>query len=284
MVKPPHEAMHQIFRNDDLMITAALECLTGTTVEKVRHVDELPGDVTTLPLEGRVDSVLMAELDDALCVLAVEAQNEKDGDKETQWPLYVAYLYAKYQVPVALLVVTNRASTAAWARRPLKVEVPSLCTTMVMTTIVFGPDNVPLVTDLEQARVNVGFAAFAALVHGRSSEVVGILEVLQVALNGVDVKTAKKLARITEAGLINPLAKQKWKELMSARTFEYQTDLETQGQVKGEAKMLLRALDNRGIALSKEGRERITSCTEESQLFAWFDRVPDIASEEELFA
>ncbi|WP_067480323.1 hypothetical protein [Actinomadura hibisca] len=284
MVKPPHEAMHQTFRDDDLLITAALHCLKGATVEKVRHVDELPGDITTLLLEGRVDSVLMVELDGVPCVLAVEAQNEKDDDKETQWPLYVAYLYAKYRVPVALLVVTNRASTAAWARRPLKVEVPHLCTTMTVHTIVFGPDNVPLVTDLAQARVNVGFAAFAALVHGRSPEVTGILETLHVALDSVDIKTAKNLARITSAGLINPMAKQKWKELMSARTFEYQTDLEAEGVAKGEAKMLLHVLDGRGITLSEEGRERIGSCTDEAQLLAWMDRALNVTSEEELFA
>ncbi|MGI5167032.1 hypothetical protein ACQEU3_22050 [Spirillospora sp. CA-253888] len=292
MVKPPHEAMHQIFRNDDLLITSALQCMVGADIQKVRLLEELPGDVSTLPLEGRVDSVLLADIDAAPCVLAVEAQSRPDKDKETQWPYYVAYLLAKYRRPNALIVVTNEVSTARWARRTLTVKIPGLPTTMSVTPVVYGPDNVPLVSDLDQARANVAFAAFAAILHGKSPETADILETLENALNGVDIKTARRLVELTTAGLINPKAQEKWSELMSAQTYpfehgikaEWKSEGRAEGRAEGEAQSLLVVLEARGVRLSDANRERITSCTDEEQMRVWLTRAANATTEDELFA
>ncbi|WP_084965654.1 hypothetical protein [Thermoactinospora rubra] len=62
--------------------------------------------------------------------------------------------------------------------------------------------------------------------------------------------------------------------------FEYQTELERQGEAKGRAKgmakgmikIILRVLERRGIEVPDEARERIQSCTDTTQLEQWFDR------------
>jgi hypothetical protein len=292
VVGSPHEALHQIFRADDTLILSAIQRVLGVQVHDSKRADELPGDVTTLPLEGRVDSVLLVELDGASCVLAVEAQTEPDDDKETRWPYYLAYLHAKYCRPAAIIVVTSIVRTARWARQPIKIDFPGLGPTMIVQPIVFGPDNVPLVVDLADARANVGFAVFSLLVHGRSAQAHEILETLAEALASVEIATATQYVELTDAGLVNSTARKRWKELMATQTFPYQSSLKAdwmaegraEGRAEGEAKVILRVLEARGITLSAQGRQRIISCTDEEQLLAWGTRAATTTSEEDLFA
>lgn len=287
MVSSPHEALHQIFRVDDTLILSAIQRVLGVDVLDSKQADEVPADVTTLPLEGRVDSVLLAELDGVSCVFAIEAQTEPDDDKDTRWPYYVAYLHAKYCRPAALIVVTQVARTARWARRPIRVEFPGLGPTMIVQPIVFGPDNVPLVDDLADARASVGFAVFSLLVHGRSPRAHETLETLAEALAGADITTAVQYVQLTEAGLVHSAARKRWKELMAIQTFPYQSELKTEwmaeGRAEGEAKAILRVLEARDITLSAQGHARITSCTDEEQLLVWATRAATITSEDELF-
>jgi hypothetical protein len=289
VVKAPHEALHQIFR-DDTLIVSAIQRVFDVKFGDSKRVDELPGDVTTLPLEGRVDTVLRIELDGVPCILAIESQTEPDrtGQKRSRWPYYVAYLHAKYCHPVALIVVTQQGRTARWARKTIKVEFPGLGPTMTVRPIVFGPDNVPLIRDLTDARANVGFALFSLLVHGHSRRAHEILEILAEALNSVDIATAIHYVELADAGLVNSKARKRWKELMATQTYPYQSSLKAdwmaEGRAEGEAKAILLVLEARGIALSAEGRKRLISCTDEKQLAAWITRAATATSEEELFA
>jgi predicted transposase YdaD len=312
VVGSSHEVLHQIFRDEDTLILSAVQRVFGLEVQDPKRADELPGDVTTLPLEGRVDSVLIAVVNGVSCVLAIEAQTEPDEDKETRWPYYLAYLHAKYRRPTALIVVTSKGRTAKWAREPIEIEFPGLGPTMIVKPIVFGPDNVPPVIDLADAQANLGFAVFSGMVHGRSPSVVGILETLAEAFNSVDIETAIKYIEYTEAGLVNSKARKRWEELMAAQTFPYQSEIKTrwkaeahaegraegraegwaegraegqaEGRAEGEAKLILKFLEARGIPVSAQGQKQITSCTDEDQLLIWGTRAATITTEDELFA
>jgi hypothetical protein len=54
-------------------------------------------------------------------------------------------------------------------------------------------------------------------------------------------------------------------------------------EAQGEASMLLRILDKRGIAVDAAARDRIASCADIDQLERWGDRALEIVRVEELF-
>ena len=54
-------------------------------------------------------------------------------------------------------------------------------------------------------------------------------------------------------------------------------------EAQGEASMLLRILDRRGITVDPAARNRIASCTDIDQLEHWGDRALEIERVEELF-
>jgi hypothetical protein len=59
---------------------------------------------------------------------------------------------------------------------------------------------------------------------------------------------------------------------------------EARGEARGEAKALLRLLDARGLDLTQEQREQVTSCTDAAQLDRWFDRAITASTAAEVFA
>ena len=56
-----------------------------------------------------------------------------------------------------------------------------------------------------------------------------------------------------------------------------------EGQAAGEAALILRLLEKRGVLVSEGVRERVTSCTDLDTLTLWFDRALTVTVAEELF-
>jgi hypothetical protein len=67
--------------------------------------------------------------------------------------------------------------------------------------VVFGPDNVPAITDPADAADDLTLAVFSALTHSRKREVGGILEALAATLATIDEESAANLAEFTETWL-----------------------------------------------------------------------------------
>ncbi|HEU5129618.1 MAG TPA: DUF4351 domain-containing protein [Glycomyces sp.] len=59
--------------------------------------------------------------------------------------------------------------------------------------------------------------------------------------------------------------------------------LEAKGEARGEANMLLRILERRGVTVDAATKARIASCTDVEQLEHWGDRALEIERIEELF-
>jgi hypothetical protein len=57
-----------------------------------------------------------------------------------------------------------------------------------------------------------------------------------------------------------------------------------EGEARGEAKVVLRLLDVRGVALTQEQRDQVTACTDAVQLDRWLDRVITASTAAEVFA
>jgi hypothetical protein len=57
-----------------------------------------------------------------------------------------------------------------------------------------------------------------------------------------------------------------------------------QGRAEGEAKMLLRVLAARGLAVTDDVRERVVGCTDTGRLETWADRAVTASSITEVFS
>ncbi|NEB11456.1 hypothetical protein G3I32_21865 [Streptomyces coelicoflavus] len=122
MVKATHEASHRLFHDHPEALAPVFEAL-GLPPPSKGDFDELSPDATEIrPMERRVDTVLRFAPDmGENFVLALESQTKKDPDKARSWAYYVAYLCAKYDLPVVLVAVCRDRATAQWATGPFEL-------------------------------------------------------------------------------------------------------------------------------------------------------------------
>jgi hypothetical protein len=290
-----HEALHRIFQRDEALFARAVARVFNVTLPAPVDVTVLGTDLTeTEPIERRPDSVLKAEFlveeTAGKYILIIESQTEPDEERRRRWPHYITHLHDKYACPVILAVVCSKRSTARWARAPIEIGLAGLvCVTARL--VVFGPDNVPAISDPGEAASDVTLAAFSALTHSRSSKARGILEALFDALATIDEESAANLAEFTETGLGDSDAGQIWRTLMATRTYPFvsQTRLQgreegrAEGQAEGFVKAVFKVFDRRGIEVDDASRARIESCGDAETLEAWLDRAFVVATASELF-
>ncbi len=85
-----------------------------------------------------------------------------DPDKARSWAYYVAYLCAKYDLPVVLVAVCRDRATAEWAMGPLECAVASW-PTQTTRPIVLGPQTVPEMTDEATVAQRPALAVLSAM-------------------------------------------------------------------------------------------------------------------------
>ncbi|AYY12082.1 hypothetical protein EF847_04505 [Actinobacteria bacterium YIM 96077] len=295
MVKFPHEGLHRIFQDDSMLFLRAFQKLLDIEFPEPRAISVINSDLTEMePMERRADTILLVEADGGEHLLIIESQSTGDDDKRRSWPYYIAFLHDKYRAPVTLLVVCSRAVTAAWAREPIPIGLtarPSL----VAYPLVLGPDNVPVILEVDEAADDVVLAVFSALAHKGAAQAGRILEALAEALNTIDPQSAAYLAEFTEIGLAGAAAFDMWRMLMTTMTYPYQSQLRSQGReegreegraagrAEGEARAVLRVLERRGVDVSEHERQRVMSCTDQATLELWLDRALVADSVDDLF-
>jgi hypothetical protein len=287
MVTSEHEALHRIFQRDLGLFARAIQRVLGVEMPVPDQVTVLSVDLTeTLPVERRVDSVLLAELlvetVAGRFILVIESQTEPEETRRSRWPYAIAYLRDKYACDVILLVVCSKPATARWARNPIRIGFGGLVC-MTVCPAVLGPDNVPAVTDPAEAARDVCFTVFSALTHSRSGKVGGILEVLADALTTLDAETGASLAEFTEAGLGKTAGRQIWRQLMAIKSnYPYVSQMRAEGRVEGrleeKRESILRIFSNRGLVVSDEVRDRINGCDDMDVLDQWFGHALTVES------
>lgn len=191
VVTSSHEALHRIFQKDPTLFATTFDRALGITLPQADKVSVLNSDLTEIkPIERRIDTALLLDAGAGQHVIAIESQTGPEESKRRSWPYYVAYLNNKHKCPVTLLVITGDSQTERWARQPIKIgleEAPS----QITQPLVAGPDNMPLITDVDQARQDVMLTVLSALTHRHSSRVDEILDALAAALLEMDGPTAK---------------------------------------------------------------------------------------------
>ncbi|MEV6171109.1 hypothetical protein AB0L99_23090 [Streptomyces sp. NPDC051954] len=293
MVTSAHEGMHRIFQERPEILAPVFGVL-GVPLSAKATVDAVTTDVTEArPLERRVDTVLrVGPSDGEDFLLAVEAQSGKVPSKEASWAYYIAYLQAKFGLPVLLLVVCQDRATAKWAAGPFDCGARGW-TALRTYPLVAGPDNLPVITDARTAAKNLALAAFSALAHARSSECGDILEAISSALLEIqqtDPDSAEYVFDFLDVTLGKTPAGEKWMEIMSTFVSYFpgrgtlRETLYLKGQAEDRSAMILRVLEKRGISVPKDTQERVTACTDLDTLTLWFDRSLTATAAEDLFA
>ncbi|WP_063039523.1 hypothetical protein [Nocardia pseudovaccinii] len=288
MVSSQHEAMHHLFRQDPGVFARTIRDL-GLPFPDPIDVALLPTDLTEIdPLERRVDTLLRIETAEGAFLLLVEAQGHEDKKKPSSWAYYLAHLHAKYRLHPVLLVVCQDTSTATWARGPLTIGPPQW-TSLIVHPLVFGPDNIPVVSDLDTAVKDIPLATLSAITHAADDSVIGdIMNTLATALRSIDKPDRVIFAELTALGLGKGPAGQTWRQLMTVDTSFFRSEFweETRAvtRAKAHAEDIVRLLELREIAVPDDERTRIITCKDIDQLAVWFDRAVKAESIDDLFA
>ncbi|MFI8949039.1 hypothetical protein ACIGO6_21280 [Streptomyces sp. NPDC053750] len=288
MVSPPHEAMHRIFQHDPGLFSRVSRFL-GVDIPKPIGATALPTDLTEAsPVERRVDTLLRFETaEQGAFLLAVEAQGKKDPDKPASWAYYVSYLWTKYRLPAALLVVCQDHATAKWAQQSVSSGPPQL-PTLTLRPLVAGPHNMPVITDPEEARADLVLASLAAITHAAEPVVNAILKALSTALRDAPEDIADPIVEFTAQGLGNRPAKHLWRKLVAVDLSFYKSyiseEIRDEGRAKGRAEDIVLVLEQRGLDISDDVRARITECRDPEILRRWLARAVTASTAEAIFA
>ncbi|MEV6981666.1 hypothetical protein AB0M95_10470 [Sphaerisporangium sp. NPDC051017] len=202
---------------------------------------------TTSPLKGEIVNVDLTDLEpvprwggtllrlhfpDGQVIAAIESLMEPSEEKRRRWVRYLAYLHDTYACDVLLIITCRDAATARWAREPYVVGLPTWHA-LTVRPLVLAPDNIPAITDRDQASQDVHFAILSALVHEKSPQVDVVLDVLSDALGDIDIEEAADLAEFTESGLGEGRARDLWRALMATKTYPYISELRAKGREEG---------------------------------------------------
>jgi hypothetical protein len=299
MVTSSHEAAHRIFQECPDLLGPVFDIL-GVPLPSPATVEVLTPDATEMrPLERRVDSVLRLSTggsDGDGQLLAIEAQSRRSAAKPSSWAYYLAHLREKYGCPVLLLVTCQDKTTARWAAGPFDFGPDGWNHSLAVRPLVLGPDNVPVITDADQAASHLPLAVFSAMTHGSDPDSPAILEALATALGSTDGETADYFIELLEIGLGEGPARETWRKLMAVGTyFPGRGTIVEQSYLKGKkeglekglekarAQDILRLLEKRGIPTTDAERTRIADCPDLDTLDRWFDRAITATHAEDLF-
>ncbi|PWK70215.1 hypothetical protein BCL76_105168 [Streptomyces sp. CG 926] len=287
MVSSPHEAMHRIFQHDPGLFSR-LSGLLGFSLPTPVDVTILPTDLTEAsPVERRVDTLLRLDsAEDGSLLLAIEAQGKKDPAKPASWAYYTAYLWTKYRLPTALLVVCQDRATAEWAGRPVTSGPPPM-PTLTLRPVVVGPHNMPVITDPAEARADLALATLSAITHAGDPDIGAILKALSSALRGVPENVADPMIEFTAQGLGNRPANELWRTLVAVDLSFYKSyiseEIRDEGRAQGRAEDLLIVLEQRGLDVPDDVRERIAGCDDPDTLRRWLTRAVTAPAAEDIF-
>lgn len=153
-----------------------------------------------------------------------------------------------------------------------------------------GPDQVPVVTDIEQASRTPELAVLSAIAHGRHPERDEVLRAMLAALESVDQEHATLYHDLVLAALPEA-ARHHLEALMTTGIREYQSEFvrkfvhqgRAEGRAEGEAQAVLAVLDARGVEVPEDVRAQVRGCTDLDQLETWIRRAATADSVDALF-
>jgi hypothetical protein len=212
----------------------------------------------------------------------VEVQRRFDDDKRRSWPFYVASVWARDGCDVILLVLCDDPKVAEQYGKPIQIGRAA-----VVTPDVVGPDQIPVVRDVELARALPELSVISSILHNDRTNPEQIFIALGAALMTVGTDLGRMYHDLVFAEVPEARRAHLLEVLMNSLSTEYRSEynraLFAEGKASGEAKAIVIMLETKGLTLSAEERNRITACTDLDQLDAWLHRVGSVTTVSELF-
>jgi hypothetical protein len=284
----PHEGPLDLVRHHPEIAVEFVQGTAGVKLPGEIAVSLAPTDMSAvIPVQYLADMVVLisdAATGDPVLAVIIEPQLRDRETKRYSWPVYVTTARRIAKCPAAVLVVLcPDPAEAAKCRRLIRTGHP-------------GFDLAPIVIDsgAPPGRDGSGgpyLTVFAASMGGIDMESEpGAHRVLD-AMASAEVSDADRL-RMTAIilRLASDAARQILEAMMTTSDYE-KTFVErihdqgiAEGEAKGKAEAVLKLLDARGLALSHEKRQRVTSCTDPAQLDLWFDRAITATTAADVFA
>jgi len=284
MVSPPHEAMHRIFQHDPGLFSRVAPLL-GIAVPTIVETTVLPSAIDTDSPGGcrRNTQLHLETAGKGAFLLLIEAQDRRDPRRPAHWAHHVSYLWTRHRLPTALLIMCSDLETAQWAGQPVSsgpVQPPAL----TLRPFVASPDDLPLITDLEEARADPALAALSAVMHPADPRIGPALEALSTSLRDVPDLLAYPLTGLIEVGLSLHPARYVWSELMKPIIREkHRERARVEGITQSRRESLLLVLAERGLVLPEDLRRRVMWCLDPETLRRWLSRAVTASSSEVIF-
>lgn len=153
-----HELTIELLRRSPSTLTALLRAAFAMEVD----AELSPASEAFAQLEPSSTYVADLVLRSPKATFIVEVQNGIDQRKRFSWPFYAASSHAATGQPTWLVVLALSKRVADWADRPIPTFQGG-----GFRPLVIGPDRIPRVTDLDEARRAPELAILSALSHGR---------------------------------------------------------------------------------------------------------------------
>jgi hypothetical protein len=276
-----HEAFVQVVENQPSLVVELIRDVLDIKVPEFQQARVESSNATDFThVERHADATVVlsgAGTDLPELGVIVEVQLSEDRGKWWSWPHYLVNLRTRLKIPVMLMVLCIDPHTAAWCAEPIELG-PG----WRLRPFVVGPDQIPVVTDLASSGASVELAVLSALAHAADPDVTDMIDALPAILATTDPDTAIKYAEIVGT-VLQGSALDLWEAVMGTKTFEFQSRYARRLRAEGEARLLLRMLEGRGIDVPDDIRSRITECTDLDQIEAWADRALTATSIRDVF-
>jgi hypothetical protein len=280
----------QLFRDRPELAPQLLRDALGVALPVYSEVRRESSDFTqAVSTEFRADLVILLVDGKPVLGIVVEVQLKTDAQKRESWPVYVATLRARLHCPACVLVVTPSAAVARWARVPIELGPGGR-----LEPLVLGPDAIPAVQDIDAARREPELSVLSAMAHGKDKDFERAARIALAALGAcLDLDTEQAafyadvvsvaLGKAARAALEALMQSPEHREFQSEFARKYVSLGKAEGKAEGEARAVMAVLEERGISVGAEQRERILGCTDLVLLEGWIRRAVTVASVEDLF-
>ncbi|MBF8186149.1 hypothetical protein ITP53_10390 [Nonomuraea sp. K274] len=226
--------------------------------------------------------------------IIVEVQNDKSKPPR-QLARYAAAVWLMLGCDVTVLVICPTRSAATYYAQPIDSGLsgyrPQAC--------VLGPDDIPAITDPQEAAAHLELSAMSLMIHGRDRKVV---EAFATALADTRDEHAPKYTEYAYS-MATPEIRRLMEEIMTSTHWPVYTPWarehfgrglkegeakgKAEGKAEGEAneaaRSVLLVLAARGLDVPDDARARITACTDLAQLEAWLTLAVTAQTLDELF-
>ena len=151
---------------------------------------------------------------------------------------------------------------------------------------VLGPADIPVITDLETARLAPELAVLSVAAHAHEPGAEHIALAALAAARTLDSDRSILYPDFVFA-LLGAVARSALEKLMAIPNYEFQSDFArgyfAEGKSVGKAETLLKLLQLRGFLVSEAQQQAVLACRDVDQLDAWVARVLTARDLDEVF-